>query len=122
MEWSLVVFLGMGIVSTLLLIGIIIIGTRQSSEFKELEATIGKRSRKINSDNRELWKALKQSEEEKKMLLKRLENLETIVTSETWESVRAGEDKETIQLTLEEKESVELNDADKAEKIAKWVR
>lgn len=101
---------------------IIIFGNRKTTEYNELEKTLGKKARDLDSDTKALWKALKQSEEEKKQLLKRLENLETIVTSDTWEAVKAGEDQKHIELTLEDEEPEELNDADKAERIAKRVR
>lgn len=122
MEWSLVVFLGMGMVSLLLLMGIIIFGTRKTSEYKELQKTLGKKSNELDSDAKELWKALKKSEVEKDKILERLQNLEAIVTSEAYEAIQSGEESETIKLHLEVEETEDLNDSDKAAKIAKRVR
>lgn len=67
-------------------------------------------------------KALKKSEEEKGKILEHLQNLEAIVTSEAWESIQNGEGAEGTQLHIEEAEPEELNDSDKAAKIAKRVR
>ena len=112
MEWSTVIFLTAGMVSVVLLMGIIIFGTRKTAEYKELQKTLGKKSSELDSDTKALWKALKASEAEKEEILQRLQNLETIVTSEAWESIQSGEAPETE----------ELNDADKAAKMAKRVR
>lgn len=122
MEWSLVVFLGMGMVSLLILMGIIIFGTRKTSEYKELEKTLGRKAKDHDLNAKELWKALKASEEEKGKILERLQNLEAIVTSEAYESIKSGEDAENIQLHLEDEETEELNDSDKVAKISKRVR
>lgn len=122
MEWTTVIFLGMSMVSLLLLMGIIIFGTRKSSEFKELESVLGKKAQELNTDTQEILKALQKSEAEKEQILKRLQNLETIVTSEAWESIQSGEESETVQLHLEVEEPEELEDKDKAAKIAKRVR
>ena len=122
MDWTTVVFLGMGMVSLLILMSIIIFGTRKTAEYKELQKTLGKKSSELDSDTKALWKALKASESEKEKILERLKNLEAIVTSEAYEAITAGEEQENIQIHLDEEEPEELNDADKAAKIAKRVR
>ncbi|GAB5409426.1 MAG: hypothetical protein BalsKO_17910 [Balneolaceae bacterium] len=83
---------------------------------------LDKKANYLNSDTKELWKALKKSEEEKEKILERLQNLEAIVTSEAYESIKSGEESETIKLHLDEEKLKELKDSDKAAKIAKRVR
>ena len=122
MEWPTVIFLGMSMLSLLILMGIIIFGTRKSSEKKDLEKMIAEKAGDLDSNSHELWKALKKSEEEKEQILQRVQNLEAIVTSETWESIKAGEDDDKIQLLIDEVDPKELNDAEKAAKMAKRVR
>ncbi len=122
MDWTTVVFLGMSMVSLLILMGIIIFGTRKTAEYKELQKTLGKKSSELDSDTKALWKALKVSESEKEKILERLQNLEAIVTSEAYEAIQSGEEKEKIQLHLDEEETEEASDADKAAKIAKRMR
>ncbi len=112
----------MGMVSILILMAIIIFGTRKSSEYKDLEKVIGNKAGKLDADTKALWEALKKSEAEKEQILNRLKNLETIVTSEAWEAIRKAEEKDEIKLHLEDDEPEELNDADKAERIARKVR
>lgn len=122
MEFSTVLFLGMSMISLVLLMAIIVFGTRKSSEMKGLEKMLGEKTQDLESHSSELWRALKESEEEKEKILLRLQNLETIVTSEAWESINAGEDAQKIQLHLDEDKPEELNDADKAAKMVKKIR
>ena len=122
MEWSLVVFLIAGMMSLVLLMGIIIFGVKKSSEYKELQKLFGEKDKNLNSTVSELQKALKESKGENAQILERLKNLEAIVTSETWDSIQSGKDAETTRLHIEEEELEELNDSDKAARIAKRVR
>ncbi len=122
MEWSLVVFLIAGMVSLVLLMGIIIFGVKKSSEYKELQKLFGEKDKDLNSTVSELRKALKESKGENAQILERLKNLEAIVTSEAWDSIQSGEDAETTRLHIEVEEQEELNDSDKAARIAKRVR
>lgn len=122
MDWSTVIFLSAAMVSLVLLMGIIIFGTRKTSEYKELQKTLGKKASDLDSEAQQLWKALNDSEKEKKKILVRLKNLEAIVTSEAYEAIKSGEETETVKLHLEEEEPQELDDSDKAAKIAKRVR
>ena len=122
MEWSTVILLATSMVSLLILMAIIIFGTRKSSEFKELEKEIGSKAGKLDSESKALWKALKESEAEKEKILERLKNLETIVTSEAWDAIQSGEGAEEIRLHLQEETPEEPSDIDKASSMAKKVR
>jgi len=122
MEWSLVVFLGIAMVSLVSFMGILIFGVKKSSEFKELQKMLDRKAKYLDSNTTELWRAFKESEEENGKLLERLKNLEAIVTSEAYEAILSGEEPEKIKLHLEEEETEDLNDSDKAAKIAKRVR
>ncbi|MEQ8523551.1 hypothetical protein [Gracilimonas sp.] len=122
MEWSTVIFLGMAMVSLVVLMGVIIFGTRKTSEMKELEKQIRQNAGELGSSNEELRKALKKSEAKNEQLVERLQNLEAIVTSEAWEAIKNGENDHDIRLHLDDEETEDLNDAEKAAKIAKRVR
>ena len=122
MEWSTVIFLSAAMVSLVTFMGILILGVKKSSEFKEQAKIIDKKAKYLDSDTKELWEALKASEAEKAEILQRLQNLEAIVTSDAWESIQSGEESETIKLHLEDEEPQEINDADKAAQMAKRVR
>lgn len=122
MEWSLVVFLGIAMVSLVTFMGILIFGVKKTSEFKELQKMLDRKAKYLDSNTTELWRAFKESEEENGKLLERLKNLEAIVTSEAYETIVSGDELNDIQIHLEDEEPEELNDSDKAEKIAKRVR
>ena len=120
MEWSLVVFLGMSMVSLVVLMGIIIFGTRKTNEYKVLRKTLDKQAKEVDLDAKELLKVLKKSEEEKEKILERLQNLEAIVTSEAWESIQKRVRSRTYSASYRRKRiPEELKDADKAAKMAK---
>jgi sensor histidine kinase regulating citrate/malate metabolism len=121
MDWTTVIFLGMSMVSLVLLMAVIIFGTRKSSEMKEFEEKLGNKTGELDSNNQELWEALKESKANNAQLVERLQNLEAIVISEAWDAIRKGEDEQNIELHLDE-EPEELDDADKAAKIAKRIR
>lgn len=122
MDWSTVVFLGMGMVSTLLLMGIIIFGTRKTNEMKTLEKQMGQNNDGLEERISELQIALRDSEIEKANIMQRLQNLEAIVTSEAWDSIKSGEEAGRVHLHLEEEAPNEPDDAEKAAKMAKRVR
>ena len=122
MDWSLVVFLGMGMVSFLIFIGMIVVGSRKASEYIELQKSLGKKAINLDSNTKELWKALEKSEEEKGKILERLRNLEAIVTSEAYEAIKSGNDSDSLRIHLQDETLVELDDSDKAAEIAKRVR
>ena len=66
--------------------------------------------------------ALNESKEQQERILSRLQNLEAIVASETWDTIQAGEDEKKIGLLLEDKEENEPTPEEKAKIIAKRVR
>ena len=117
MEWSTAIFLGMGMISLVALMTVIIFGTKRSSEMKALEKMLAEKAKLQNSDTESLRKALQESEAEKEQMLQRLQNLEAIVTSEEWGS----KESQNIQLDLED-DSDELSAVDKVAKKAKRVR
>ena len=117
MEWSTVIFLGMGMISLVALMTVIIFGTKKSSETKALEKMLAEKAKLLNSDTESLRKALKESEAEKEQMLQRIQNLEAIVTSEKWGETESS----SIQFDSEE-DAEELNDADKVASRAKRIK
>ncbi len=122
MSWSLALMIIAAMICFVIFMGIVIFGGRKTAEYKELQKTLGKQTNDLDLNAKELWKALKKSEQEKEKILERLQNLEAIVTSEAYESIKAGEDTETIKLHLDEEAPKELKDSDKAANMAKRVR
>jgi hypothetical protein len=122
MEWSTVIFLGLGMLSLVAMMGIIIFGTKKSSEMKAIEKMVAKKVRIMDTSANELQKALQESEEEKDQMLQRLQNLEAIVTSEIWESANADNSTNKIELDLNIADDEVLNNELKAANLAKKLR
>ena len=122
MEWSTVIFLIFGMFSLVLLMGVIIFGVRKSSEMKDLEKKLEKRDQNLDSVFNKLWEALEESEVEKEKILQRLENIEAIVTSESWETAKDKEREKKVELDLDNVEPEELDDIEKEARSSKRVR
>ena len=86
MDWSLVVFLGLGMFSLVLIMGIIIFGTRKSVQQKNIETMLREFSRAQKSEIESLKNMLAENEVDKNYMRQRLQNLETIVSNEQWEA------------------------------------
>lgn len=76
----------------------------------------------LKEDFKEIQKALEVNEKQQERILKRLENLETIVTSEAWDAIQTGEDENTIGLHLKDEEKAELDTEETARRIAKKIK
>ncbi|MFK7845481.1 MAG: hypothetical protein AB8G77_09275 [Rhodothermales bacterium] len=109
--------------------GILFGAFKEWLSFKEKQLQLGESTEHLEAKVDELMKALKDSETEKTGLLSRVQNLETIVTSQVWD-VLLDEDK-SIQTKKLEIESIkpkitlppeEDEAADKAERLARRLR
>ena len=76
----------------------------------------------LRRDFQEVQKTLKSSKIKQERILKRLENLETIVTSEAWDAIQAGEDEKTIGLHLNDEEENMPDTEEAAQRMAKKIR
>ncbi|NNE47957.1 MAG: hypothetical protein HKN37_15000 [Rhodothermales bacterium] len=85
-------------------------------KFKAKQDKLGTSAAQLESAVDELSKQLEASEESRKNLQQRVQNLETIVTSVDWDLVSAGQDRP--QLDLPEKTDAE----EQARRIARRVR
>lgn len=117
MEWTTVVFLGLAMLSLVSLMGIIIFGVKKTSETKALEKMLAQKAKLLENNSEELRKAFEESEEVKKQMIQRIQNLEAIVTSEEWEAKATDEDLGEIQVDLDDIPD-ETNESKKAVKTA----
>ena len=113
--------------------GILFGAFKEWLNFKEKQLQLGESTEHLEAKVDELMKALKDSETEKTGLLSRVQNLETIVTSQVWD-VLLDEDTspQTKKLEIESikpkialpptKDEAENEAADKAEKLARRLR
>ena len=112
----------MGGFTTLLLFGLMAIGYKNRIERKTFEQSLRTQTNSLDSNSKETLKVLQAQQEQQQKIIDRLQNLETIVTSEAWDAIKDGESKEVIDLLLNENESEDISSDEKAKKIAKKVR
>ena len=65
-------------------------GFKEWLKFKSKQDKLGTSTHELEGTVRELLEALERSEKQRAALTRRLENLETIVTSETWDALHVG--------------------------------
>lgn len=82
MNWPTVIFLVFGMMSLVSIMGFIIFGTRKTEQIKQVEQALGKRTGELEAQLGKMHKALRTSEDEKKQIFQRLQNLETIVSND----------------------------------------
>lgn len=86
---------------------------------QSMESNLKESTSVMKGDFKAIIKALEGNEKQQERILHRLENLETIVTSEAWDAIQAGEDEETIDLYLNEEEE---NVPDSEEAVKRMVK
>lgn len=114
--------LSMAGVVSIALFAMIAIGAMTRRDFKSLDKNLYDTKSELREDAKELLQSLKESKEQQDRIINRLQNLETIVTSEAWDAIKDGEDAETIQLLMDEEEEQAPSPEEVAKHIAKKVR
>jgi hypothetical protein len=105
------------------LAGIAYVAFAEWLKFKRQTARIGSSTAELESAVEEFRGELESFREERAALVRRIENLETIVTSEVWDAL--GEDRELTQSKAPElrlPEPEDPDDADRAAQLAKRLR
>lgn len=114
--------LAFSLITTLLIFGIIIYSVKSQKKMSNLQKNLDSSASHLEGSNRELLKTLNEHQKQQQRILRRLENLEAIVTSEAWDAIQSGEEEKKIQLHLKEVENEEPTLEEKADFIAKRVR
>lgn len=70
------------------ILGIVFAGYKEWLKFKTKQQKLGTSTREVEATIRDLRRRLNDVEEERDALLKRVQNLETIVTSEAWDALQ----------------------------------
>jgi hypothetical protein len=114
--------LAMSLVAAMLLFGMIVFGARSRDQMRVIQEDLGTSATNLQGSVRDLLDALEESRLRQERMTQRLENLETIVTSEAWDTLKAGEDPEQRPDLLKDDNPEELNAEEKASRIARRVR
>ena len=120
MDSTALIILAVAFVTAFLLFGMIFYGTRK--QFHALQKELGASAMDIKGSAGDLVRALEKSQRQQEQVLSRLENLETIVTSEAWDALQAGEAEGRIALLLDDEVPEEPTTAEKARDLARRVR
>ena len=93
---------------------------------RAIQEDLGMSATNLQGSVRDLLEALEESRNQQERITKRLENLETIVTSETWDAFKPDEKSDRIPDLLKEESPEELSEEpsaeEKARRIARRVR
>lgn len=109
-------------ITSIFLFGLIYIGAKNRNQLESMESNLKESTSVMKGDFKEIIKALEGSEAQQERILQRLENLETIVTSEAWDAIQAGADQETINLHLEDEAEEEISSEEATQHIANRIK
>ena len=122
MTYLTLLILSLGSLTALVLFGMIFYGIKNRKYMESLGENLDESTTVLKGDFKEIRRSLEGNEKQQERILKRLQNLETIVTSEAWDAIQAGEDENTIGLHLNDEEE-ELPDAEEAaRRIARKIK
>lgn len=105
-----------------IVLGIAYAGYEQWLKYKAEREKGGMPAEEVTAALNEMEERLAEHEEQRAALQRRIQNLEAIVTSETWDELQAGEGARRPQLSLPEEERDPKSDADRAAEIARRLR
>lgn len=102
-------------------------GFKEWLAFKAKQEQLGTSTRELEETMHRLERALEESEEQRKAVERRLQNLETIVTSQAWDALHEGERLSSEQappLSLDDELAAreEPSDTEKAERLARQLK
>jgi len=121
-----ILVLAMSLIVGMLLMGMIVFGARSRDQMRSIQEDLGMSATNLQGSVRDLLEALEESRNQQERITKRLENLETIVTSETWDAFKPDEKSDRIPDLLKEESPEELSEEpsaeEKARRIARRVR
>lgn len=102
------------------LAAIVLAGFAEWLKFKRHSTSIGESTLELSASVKELRHELDELRRERLRLVQRIQNLETIVTSEAWETM--GSDPELTRSRMPEPPYQEEDDETKVERIARRLR
>lgn len=109
-------------ITSIFLFGMIYIGAKNRNQLESMESNLKESTSVMKGDFKEIIKALEGNDAQQERILKRLENLEIIVTSEAWDAIQAGAYQETINLHLEDEEEESFNSEEATQRIANKIK
>lgn len=122
MTFATILVLITGSITTLILFAMIYFGAKSNKKMSDLDKSVSSTSSEMKDSLAKVLNSLENNQDQQQKILTRLQNLETIVTSEAWEAIKEGKDSEHIELLLEETDEQEISTEEKTEHIAKRIK
>lgn len=120
--WVTFIVLATGILTAGLLFGMIYYGVKNQQKLKSMESHLGSSSARLQDRTDQLLEYLEQNREQQDQIVQRLQNLETIVTSEAWDAFQSGEDLTEQSFLLKDVEPEEADPSEKAKRMARRAK
>ncbi len=102
------------------LAGIALAGFSEWLKFKRSTASLGESTTQLAATIDALKGEVEELREERRRLVQRVENLETIITSEAWDTL--GTDRQLAGASLPELPEIEEDDEQRASEMARRIR
>ena len=122
MNFMTLIVLAMGALTSLILFGMMYFGVKNSRQIDSLGINVSSSTSEMRHNQEKLLKSLESNQEQQESILTRLQNLETIVTSEAWDAIKQKESPEHIELLLNNEEDEKLSSEEKTQHIAKRIK
>ncbi|MFY0684546.1 MAG: hypothetical protein JXR20_08340 [Balneola sp.] len=122
MDFLTIIVLAMGALTSLILFGMIYFGAKNSKQMDTLGKNVNSSTSEMKNNLEKVLNSIESNQEQQENILSRLQNLETIVTSEAWEAINKNEDPEYIDLLLKDDEEEEISSEEKTQNIAKRIK
>ena len=97
-------------------------GSKNRKQIDNLGKNVNSSTSEMKNNLEKVLNSLKSNQEQQENIISRLQNLETIVTSEAWEAIKKKEDPEYIDLLLKDDEKEEISSEEKTQNIAKKIK
>jgi len=122
MDFMTIIVLAIGSLTSLILFNMIYFGAKNRKQIDNLGKNVNSSTSEMKNNLEKVLNSLKSNQEQQENILSRLQNLETIVTSEAWETIKKKEDPEYIDLLLKDDEEEEISSEEKTQNIAKKIK
>lgn len=122
MTFATILVLITGSITTLILFAMIYFGAKSNKKMSDLDKSVSSTSSEMKESLVKVLNSLEKNQDQQQKVLTRLQNLETIVTSEAWEAIKEGKDSEHLDLLLEKTDEQEISTEEKTEHIAKRIK
>ena len=111
-----------GSITSLILFSMIYFGVRNNKQMNELDKNMNSSTSEMTNNLKKVLESLESNKEQQNKIIERLQNLETIVTSEAWVAINDENDAKNLEIFLENENTDEISTEEKAQNLAKRIK